>query len=193
VLSNRAEEKESSMRSVRIVAVLPVLLAACSHAQRPPDPPASQFVTEPHLPPLPAPAPEPVLAQVAPPPEIAPASLYFELDAAELTVDARKVLQAFFDQAQQRPEEEIRIEGNCDERGTSEYNLALGQRRAEAAKNYLVDLGLDASRITTISNGKELPRATGDDEEAWKENRRDDLIAVSDEDPVSGAVSQASR
>ena len=181
------------MRSVRIVAVLPLLLAACSHAQRPPDPAALQFLTEPDLPPLSAPAPELVLLPVAPPPEIAPASLYFELDAAELTVDARKVLQAFFDQARQRPEEEIRIEGNCDERGTREYNLALGQRRAEAAKNYLVDLGLDASRITATSNGKELPRAPGDDEEAWKENRRDDLIAVSDDEPVSGAVSQASR
>jgi peptidoglycan-associated lipoprotein len=180
------------MRTLRIVAALPALLAACSHAQRPPDAPASQVVTEPDLSPQSTPTTEPVLVPVAPP-EIGAASLYFELDAAELTVDARKELQAFFDQVRERPEEEIRIEGNCDERGTSEYNLALGQRRAEAAKNYLVDLGLDASRITTISNGKELPRATGDDEEAWKENRRDDLIAVSDEDPVSGAVSQASR
>lgn len=180
------------MRTLQIVAALPALLVACSHAQRPPDAAASQAATELDVPPQSAPAPESVVVQVAPP-EIAPASLYFELDAAELTVDARKELQAFFDQARARPEEEIRIEGNCDERGTSEYNLALGQRRAEAAKNYLVELGLDASRITTISNGEELPRAIGDDEEAWKENRRDDLIAVSDEDPVSGPVSQASR
>jgi peptidoglycan-associated lipoprotein len=182
------------LRTLRTVAALAALMAACSHARRPPDAPASPVATEPGLPPQSIPADEPVLVQVAPP-EIGAASLYFELDTAELTVDARKELQSFFDQARERPEEGIRIEGNCDERGTSEYNLALGQRRAEAAKNYLVDLGLDASRITTISNGKELPRATGDDEEAWKENRRDDLIAVSDEDedPVSDAVSQASR
>jgi peptidoglycan-associated lipoprotein len=181
------------MRSVSIVLVVPTLLAACSHAQLPPDPPPSRAVVEPDLPPRTTPAREPAVVQAGTAPEIEPRSLYFELDAAELTVDARKELQAFFDQARERPEEEIRIEGNCDERGTREYNLALGQRRAEAAKDYLVGLGLDASRITTISNGKELPRATGDDEEAWKENRRDDLIAVPDEDPVSGAVSQASR
>src|SRR2546422_301333 len=84
----------------------------------------------------------------------------------------------------------IRIEGNCDERGSREYNLALGQRRADAAKKYLTDLGLAADRITTISYGKERPRAPGHDEEAWKENRRDDLVPSSQ---TRNAVSQDSR
>jgi len=70
----------------------------------------------------------------------------------------------------------VRIEGNCDERGTTEYNLALGQRRAESAKKYLENLGLEASRITAVSNGKEKPRAPGHDEDSRRENRRDDLM-----------------
>jgi peptidoglycan-associated lipoprotein len=77
---------------------------------------------------------------------------------------------------QKRADLHVRIEGNCDERGTGEYNLALGQRRAEAAKKYLLNLGLAGSRITAISNGKEKPRNPGHDEAAWQENRRDDLL-----------------
>jgi peptidoglycan-associated lipoprotein len=170
------------MRSILFLAVLP-LLAACSHAQPPPAPAPAQVVAEPAPPPAPAPAPEPVAPR--PQPDVAPVSIYFDYDASELTPAARTALQAFFDQARQRPDRDIRIEGNCDERGTREYNLALGQRRAEAAKHYLENLGLDATRITAISNGKERPRATGDDEAAWKENRRDDLIPTSSKVSVS--------
>jgi len=114
-------------------------------------------------------------------------SIYFDFDSSELSPDARSTLQTFYDKARQRPDLNTRIEGNCDERGTEEYNLALGQRRADSAKTYLVNLGLDASRITTISNGKERPRAPGHDEAAWRENRRADLL------PVTSAVGQASR
>jgi peptidoglycan-associated lipoprotein len=127
---------------------------------------------------------------VAPPPDIAAASVYFDYDSSDLTPATRDVLQAFFQQAQKQPDRDIRVEGNCDERGTREYNLALGQRRADAAKQYLVNLGVDGSRITTISYGNERPRALGDDEAAWKENRRDDLVPVSSE---AREVSQASR
>ena len=105
----------------------------------------------------------------------------------ELSPQTRDTLQTFFTVAQQRPDQNLRVEGNCDERGTTEYNLALGQRRAEAAKDYLLNLGLERSRITTISYGKERPRAPGHDEESWRENRRDDLMAV------TTAVSQVTR
>jgi len=71
--------------------------------------------------------------------------------------------------------------------------MALGQRRADAARKYLENLGLDGSRITAISNGKERPRATGSDEEAWKENRRDDLIATAGKVAASSSADQASR
>jgi len=72
----------------------------------------------------------------------------------------------------------VRVEGNCDERGTNEYNMALGERRAESAKKYLINLGIPASRITTISYGEERPLNMGHDELAWSENRRDDFSIV---------------
>ena len=111
-------------------------------------------------PPLPpSSAPE---AKRAPAPlsvEIVTTSVYFGFDSSELSAQARDTLQAFFDLAQQRPDQNLRIEGNCDERGTREYNLALGQRRADAARTYLLNLGLEPSRITTISYGGASARA----------------------------------
>jgi len=105
-----------------------------------------------------------------------PASIYFDYDRSNLKPGARSALQTFFQRVQKRPDLHVRIEGNCDERGTTEYNLALGQRRAESAKKYLENLGLEASRITAVSNGKEKPRAPGHDEDSRRENRRDDLM-----------------
>ena len=179
----------SNMRSLPILAVPLLVLAACSHAQPAPPPTAAEVVAPPAPAPAPALAPEPVATPV-PPPDIAPVSVYFDFDSSDLSPATRNVLQAFFQQAQNQPDRDIRIEGNCDERGTREYNLALGQRRADAAKQYLVNLGLDGSRIATISYGKERPRVVGDDEAAWKENRRDDLVPVSSQ---AREVSQASR
>src|SRR5437016_14552057 len=179
----------SDMSSLSILAVPSLVLAACSHAQPAPPPPAAEVVAPPAPAQAPAPAPEPVATPV-PLPDIAPLSVYFDFDSSDLSPATRGVLQAFFQQAQNQPDRDIRIEGNCDERGTREYNLALGQRRADAAKQYLVNLGLDGSRITTISYGKERPRVVGDDEAAWKENRRDDLVPVSSQ---AREVSQASR
>ena len=72
----------------------------------------------------------------------------------------------------------VRIEGHCDERGTEAYNMALGEHRAAAVRDYLTTLGVDASRLTTISYGKERPFATGHDEAAWAENRRDHFLAT---------------
>lgn len=171
-------------------AVALIALVACSHSQ-----PAAQPVAQAVAEPPPAPAPAPVAAPAPPPapkppPELAPASIYFDFERDELLPPARATLQAFFDQASQKPNQSIRIEGNCDERGTAEYNLALGQRRADAAKKYLINLGMPAGNIKTISYGKERPRAQGHDEEAWKENRRDDVIPTTD---TSNAVSDVSR
>ncbi len=78
------------------------------------------------------------------------------------------------------PKARIRIEGNCDERGTIEYNQALGQRRASSAKKYLTDLGISAKRITLISYGKEKPTCTEHDEACWQKNRRDDFVVVNE-------------
>ena len=152
-----------------------LLLAACASTPQPtPQPQAIQQAT-----PAPAPAPAPPPREV-PPPEtrgpIAPASIYFDYDSSTLSEDSRAKLQSFYGVVQNRRDVRVRIEGNCDERGTAEYNLALGQRRADAAKRYLIDLGLEGSRVTSVSNGKEKPKAKGQDEAAFQENRRDDLL-----------------
>ena len=174
------------MRSLRSLSALLLAVVACSHAQPPPTPPPAQAIAAPA-----PPAPEPVAAR--PPPEVAPASIYFDYDASELSPASRAVLQDFLDQARAHPDQSVRIEGNCDERGSREYNLALGQRRAEVARKYLENLGMDTSRITTVSNGKERPRTSGSDEAALKENRRDDLIPTSGNVGLSSAAEPASR
>jgi len=162
--------------SVPRIAVTAAVLFACAQAPVP-APPTAQQVAQPAPPPPapPAPPPKPVEAVPTTPP-VQQASIYFAYDSSTISPEARATLQSFSDAVQKRPDLHVRIEGNCDERGTGEYNLALGQRRADAAKKYLVNLGLAASRITAISNGKEKPRSSGHDEPAWQENRRDDLL-----------------
>lgn len=80
----------------------------------------------------------------------------------------------------ERPEAVIKIEGHCDERGTDEYNMALGERRAQTARDYLVNYGVDLSRIQIISYGESRPIDPGHGEEAWTKNRRDDFIVISE-------------
>ena len=102
-------------------------------------------------------------------------SVYFDYDASELTPGAQQDLRHNADVLMANPELAVRIEGNCDERGSDEYNLALGKRRAEAAMRFLVDLGIDGSRIGTVSYGEENPAESGSNEAAWARNRRDDF------------------
>ena len=104
-------------------------------------------------------------------------AVFFEFDSATLTKDAQEKLAAVGDVLAKHAELKVRIEGNCDERGSEQYNLALGQRRADTAKRYLDQLGVKQEQITAISFGAEKPKATGHDEEAWKQNRRDDVSA----------------
>ena len=104
-------------------------------------------------------------------------SVFFEFDSAQLTKDAQEKLSAVADVLVKHPELKVRIEGNCDERGSEQYNLALGQRRADSAKKYLDNLGVKGEQITAMSFGAERPKASGHDEEAWKQNRRDDVNA----------------
>ena len=104
--------------------------------------------------------------------------VYFDTDKSDIdSTDAAKLkMQAAY--FQQNPNLNFTIEGNCDERGTREYNLALGERRANAAKNYLVSLGISPDRIRTVSYGKERPVALGSNEEAWAKNRRDATVII---------------
>lgn len=96
----------------------------------------------------------------------------FETDSSDLTQQARTTLEAQAQWLGQYQNLGVSIEGHADERGTREYNLALGERRANAVKNYLVSLGVDASRVNTVSFGKERPAVEGSDESAWSQNRR---------------------
>ena len=102
-------------------------------------------------------------------------TIYFDFDKSDLSADARSGLQSNADYLKSNSGVAITIEGNCDERGSAEYNLAHGKRRAEAAYKYLADLGIDSSRMTTVSYGKERPAVEGHNELAWAKNRRDDF------------------
>lgn len=99
-------------------------------------------------------------------------TIRFALDMYDIDPSARAILDTQAEWLLRYPNVRATIEGHCDERGTREYNLALGDRRATAAKNYLVAKGVDPTRLTTISYGKERPLAVGSDEESWAQNRR---------------------
>ncbi len=103
--------------------------------------------------------------------------VYFDFDRSFIRDDARPVMKANAEWLKANPKVKVKIEGNCDERGTKEYNQALGQRRAASAKKYLTDLGISGKRISLISYGKEQPICNEHNEECWQKNRRDDLVA----------------
>ena len=98
--------------------------------------------------------------------------VFFGYDSSELTAEGRATLDQQAAWLKSRPNLAITVEGHCDERGTREYNLALGERRANAARDYLVSLGVPAASINTISYGKERPAVEGSDETSWAQNRR---------------------
>lgn len=104
--------------------------------------------------------------------------IYFDFDAASLSESARSTLTKNAAALMKQPAAKIRIEGNCDERGSAEYNLALGARRAKAAQQYLATLGVKPDRLSTISYGKEKPAVQGSDEAAWAKNRRDEFVVI---------------
>ncbi|HEY7896631.1 MAG TPA: peptidoglycan-associated lipoprotein Pal [Gemmatimonadaceae bacterium] len=181
-----------SRKSLAPAALLAVstMLSACHHA--------------PQAAPAPAPAPAPAAAPApAPPPADHSADsaraaqermaqarstieerIHFEFDKADIQADDKAVLDAKLPILRANPNMRIRIEGNCDDRGSEEYNLALGQRRAAAAKRYLTDFGVDAGRIDIISYGHEKPMCTQDAEDCWSQNRRDEFVIIAGGDNI---------
>jgi peptidoglycan-associated lipoprotein len=189
-------------RHVRTVAaLLPILslallLAGCpkrpamtAATAPPPVPPAA---AAPPTPAAPAPTPAPVAPAPVAPPTAAPApapappkeyrsnaalnQIFFAFDKADIRPDDAKTLTASAAYLKANPNQLVLVEGHCDERGTSEYNLALGERRAKAAMNHLMANGVEASRITTISYGKERPTCTQKNEACWSKNRNDTFL-----------------
>ena len=186
--------RSAATRAVLVVlVVLAIGVTACGKKK----PPVARAIPPPAAGPppsgsvsrVPAP-PEPVAEPTIVPPEplredsIASASLddinrnsplkpvFFEYDSSELAGDAMGVLNANALVLKKYPSWTITIEGHCDERGTAEYNLALGERRAVASRTYLVSLGISADRLRTVSYGKEFPFEPGHDENAYVKNRR---------------------
>jgi peptidoglycan-associated lipoprotein len=174
-----------------------LLLTAC-HKQKPPvarpapPPPANTAPPAASQPPKP---PEPVPETTAVPPEPPPVEtnlsldeinknspfqpVFYALDSYELDGTGQQALNADAAILKKNPSWVITIEGHCDERGTAEYNLALGEKRALAAKTYLVSLGIPADRLRTVSYGKEFPFDPGHDEGAWSKNRRAHFVVTS--------------
>jgi peptidoglycan-associated lipoprotein len=104
---------------------------------------------------------------------------YFDFDSYRITGTGKKVLKSNADWLKANGNATVQIEGHCDERGTTEYNLALGERRANATRDYLVRLGIDKSRVSVISYGEERPADPGHDESAWSKNRRAAFVVLS--------------
>ena len=178
-------QDRSASRLLTVLAAA-ALFAACSHAQPAPEEKVAQPSVQPAAP-VPAQAqPEPAARVVSngqdeldrAMEQLRNVSVFFEFDSATLTSDARDKLAAVGTVLARYPDLKVRIEGNCDERGTEQYNLALGQRRADAAKRYLAELGAKPVQLVAISFGSEKPRAAGHDEDAWQQNRRADLAAL---------------
>ena len=103
-------------------------------------------------------------------------NIYFDFDKSDLKPEAQEVLKRKAEWLRNNPGESIIVEGHCDERGTNDYNLALGDRRAQSAKNFLIDLGIAESRLTRISYGEERPADPRHNSEAWTKNRRDHFV-----------------
>jgi len=106
--------------------------------------------------------------------------VYFDFDRSSIRDEARAVMKANAEWIKAHPQSNIKIEGNGDERGTIEYNQALGQRRASNAKKYLTDMGISGRRISLVSYGKEKPSCTESTESCWQKNRRDEFVVVPD-------------
>ena len=181
-----------SAAAVLPILALTLLLAGCpkrpamtAATAPPPVPPAAV------APPTPAPAPAPIAPAPVAPPTAAPAppappkeyrandalkSIFFAFDKSDIRPGDAKVLDATAAYLKANPSQLVLIEGHCDERGTAEYNLALGERRAKSAMNYLVANGIEAGRITTISYGKERPLCTEHNEACWSRNRNDTFL-----------------
>ncbi|MBN3733287.1 peptidoglycan-associated lipoprotein Pal [Burkholderia sp. Tr-20390] len=148
-----------------------VLLAGCHHAAKTPENAGT----------APTPSSEAVATVTAddldnPNSPLAKRSIYFDFDQYSVKPEFQSLLQAHADYLRSHPARHVLIQGNTDERGTSEYNLALGQRRSQAVMSGLETLGVPATQLEAVSLGKEKPVALGHDEDSWAQNRRADLI-----------------
>ena len=190
--------RRTSFLLIAVVMLALVTAGACKKNKppiaRPTSPPPSGATTGTRPPAPPEPVVEPT--PVPPEPSISGADtmsdrslddinkqsplqpVFFELDSAEISAEAQKTLSANAEVLKKYGTWVVSIEGHCDERGTAEYNLALGERRALAARTYLVSLGIAAERLRTVSYGKEFPFDPNHSEDAWAKNRRSHFVVT---------------
>jgi len=166
------------MKKLFASIVLVNLLVACA-SEKPKEPEAAVPAPAPAMEaPAPAPAPEPVV-EVDPLNDpnsiLANRSAYFPFDVSAVQDADKPMIEAHGKYLGEHPDRRVRVEGNCDERGSKEYNLGLGQRRADSVKQMLILSGAKASQIETVSYGEEKPRCTDHNEACWKQNRRSDI------------------
>jgi len=157
-----------------LIVVLAVAFAACGGSKAVDEPPAD--ITEAPVVEDP-PEEEPVVVQEPveiPMPELG--DVFYAFDKYDLTSESKRALESNSSELKRATDVTIIIEGHCDERGTKSYNLALGEKRAKAARDYLVSLGVSSSRLTVVSYGKERPFDPGHNEAAWAKNRRAHFI-----------------
>ena len=177
-----------SPRVASAVLIAASLLAACSHPAPPATPPAPQQTASapatPAATPAATPEPSPVKADDSAIRSILTQMTFFQYDRSELSDQDQSTLAAKVPILAANPAVSLRVAGNCDDRGSDEYNLALGQRRAQAAKRYLTEHGIADTRISVISYGKERPISSGDTEAAWAQNRNDQFEITSGGNPL---------
>ncbi|MHB1237655.1 MAG: peptidoglycan-associated lipoprotein Pal [Gallionella sp.] len=165
------------MKKLVISIVLLNLLAACA-SEKPKEAAAPAAAPVAATTPVAAPAPAPVVAVDPlndPSSILSKRSVYFPLDVSAVQADDKLIVLAHAKYLSEHQDRKVRVEGNCDERGSKEYNLALGQRRAESVKKMLVLGGAKASQIETVSYGEEKPLCKEHNESCWKQNRRSDI------------------
>lgn len=165
------------MKKVIVGLMLTSLLAACA-SEKPKETPApAASAPAPAATPAPTAAAQPAVNPLDDPNSIlAKRSTYYPFDVAVVQADDRALVEAHAAYLKDHPDQKVRLEGNCDERGSAEYNLGLGQRRADGVKKMLIAGGVNTNQISTVSYGKERPRATCHEEKCWKQNRRTDIV-----------------
>ena len=183
------------LKAAGLVSLGLLLLIAPACTKKPPTPPPAEEKPAPT--PTPTPLPQETVTEAAPPAVVEPTekaedlddvmrrqnqnkeflkTVYFDFDKSEIRDDQAAVLKSNADWMKTNAKFKVLIEGHCDERGTIDYNLALGEKRAGRVKQYLADLGIPGDRMRTISYGKERPADPGHDEAAWAKNRRAEFV-----------------
>jgi peptidoglycan-associated lipoprotein len=167
------------MKKIALSILMTGLLAACA-SQKPKEPEQAAPATSeaPAAEAAPTASAAPVAADPLNDPNspLAKRSVYYPLDVSVVQSADKATVQAHAKYLSEHPDRKVRLEGNCDERGSNEYNLALGQRRADGVKKLLMLGGVKSSQLTTVSNGEEKPKLSCHEEKCWQENRRTDLV-----------------